>query len=286
MKSRRRLQPWLALVFATVLAQVAHAQDEQVTRMRAALAAPARPAESKARDAARKLIETVQFFGIKTGQTAIDMVAVGGWFTEVLSAAVGPTGKVYAQNPPFLVNADAEKALHDRLGNVQAVHVQLAEAIPAGSVDAAVTAMNLHDIYNGYAGQAGGEQPAVDFLKAIYGALKPGGVLGVIDHVGVAGKDNAMLHRMLPQQARDALTKAGFTIEAESQLLANPADDHSKGVFDPSIMGHTDQFMFRARKPRSQAALERELERELHVRHRVEPVVAATDVLLGGVAGE
>ena len=250
MKSRRRLQPWLALVFATVLAQVAHAQDEQVTRMRAALAAPARPAESKARDAARKPIETVQFFGIKTGQTAIDMVAVGGWFTEVLSAAVGPTGKVYMQNPPFLVNADAEKALIDRLGNVQAVHDQLTQAIPAGSVDAAVTAMNLHDIYNGYAGQAGGEQPAVDFLKAIYGALKPGGVLGVIDHVGVAGKDNAMLHRMLPQQARDALTKAGFTIEAESQLLANPADDHSKGVFDPSVMGHTDQFMFRARKPR------------------------------------
>jgi predicted methyltransferase len=238
------------LAFATVLAQLAHAQDEQVTRMRAALAAPARPAENKARDAARKPIESVQFFGIKTGQTAIDMVAVGGWFTEVLSAAVGPTGKVYMQNPPFLVNADAEKALVDRLGNVQPVHEQVSVAIPAGSVDAVVTAMNLHDIYNGYGGQPGGEQPAVDFLKAIYGTLKPGGVLGVIDHVGVAGKDNAMLHRMLPQQARDALTKAGFTIEAESNLLANPADDHTKGVFDPSIMGHTDQFVFRARKPR------------------------------------
>jgi predicted methyltransferase len=246
----RRLQPWLALALAAVLAQVAHAQDEQVARMTAALAAPARPAESKARDAARKPIETVQFFGIKTGQTAIDIIAVGGWFTEVLSAAVGPTGKVYSQNPPFLVNADAEKALIDRLGNVQAVHEQLAEAIPAGSVDAAVTAMNLHDIYNGYADQPGGEAPAVEFLKAVYGVLKPGAVLGVIDHVGVAGNDNVMLHRMLPQQARDALTKAGFTIEAESQLLANPADDHTKGVFDPSIMGRTDQFMFRARKPR------------------------------------
>jgi predicted methyltransferase len=59
-----------------------------------------------------------------------------------------------------------------------------------------------------------------------------------------------MLHRMLPQQARDVLTKAGFKIEAESSLLANPADDHTKGVFDPSVRGHTDQFMFRARKPR------------------------------------
>ena len=246
----RRLQLWLALTLAAAVAQVALAQDEQVARMTAALAAPARAAENKARDAARKPIESVQFLGIKTGQTTLDMVAAGGWFTEVLSAAVGPTGKVYSQNPPFLVQADAEKALHDRLGNVQAVHGPLGETVAAGSVDAAVTAMNLHDIYNGYADQAGGEEQAVGFLKAIYAALKPGGVLGVIDHVGVAGQDNAALHRMLPEQARDALTKAGFTIEAESPLLANAADDHTKGVFDPSIMGRTDQFMFRARKPR------------------------------------
>jgi predicted methyltransferase len=250
MRLRQRLLLWLALAFATVLAQVARAQDEQIARMTAALAAPARAAESKARDVARKPIETVQFLGIKTGQTTLDMVAAGGWFTEVLSAAVGPTGKVYSQNPPFLVQAGAEKALHDRLGNVLAVHGSLGETVAAGSVDAAVTAMNLHDIYNGYADQAGGEEQAVGFLKAIYDVLKPGGVLGVIDHVGIAGQDNAALHRMLPQQARDALTKAGFTIEAESPLLANAADDHTKGVFDPSIMARTDQFMFRARKPR------------------------------------
>jgi predicted methyltransferase len=89
----------------------------------------------------------------------------------------------------------------------------------------------------------------VDFLKSLHAALKPGGVLGVIDHVGVAGQDNKTLHRMLPQQARDALTKAGFTIEAESNMLANSADDHTKGVFDPAVRGTTDQFMLRARKP-------------------------------------
>jgi predicted methyltransferase len=167
----------------------------------------------------------------------------------VLSAAVGPSGKVYASNPPFLVQPDAEKALHERLGNVQAVHTALAEAGLAGVGDAAVTALNLHDIYNGFGGNPGSEQAAVDFLKAIHAALKPGGVLGVIDHVGIAGQDNTALHRMLPQQARDALTKAGFTIEAESSLLANPADDHTKMVFDPTIRGTTDQFVFRAYKP-------------------------------------
>ena len=216
--------------------------------MRAALAAPDRPAENKARDADRKPIESVQFFGIETGNTVVDMIAAGGWFTEVLSAAVGPGGKVYSQNPPFLVQQEAETALHKRLGNVVAVHASLAEA-RAENVDAIVTAQNLHDIYNGYGDQPGGEAAAVDFVKALYAALKPGGVLAVIDHVGVAGQDNKALHRMLPQQARDVLTKAGFTIEAESRLLANSADDHTKIVIDPSVRGKTDQFVFRARKP-------------------------------------
>jgi predicted methyltransferase len=177
------------------------------------------------------------------------MIAESGWVTEVLSAAVGPKGHVYMQNPPFLAEREP-KDMIARLGNVETVHVQLAEAGIASKADAIVTAMNLHDIYNGFGNQPGGEAPAVAFVKTLYAALKPGGVLGVIDHVGVTGQDNAMLHRMLPQQARDVLTKAGFTIEAESTLLANPADDHTKVVFDPAVRGHTDQFMFRARKPR------------------------------------
>ena len=250
MHHRKQWASIVALTLAVGLAHETQAQNEQVSRMRTALAAPDRPAENKARDAARKPIETVQFFGIKTGETVVDMIAAGGWFTEVLSAAVGPAGKVYSQNPPFLVQADAEKALHARLGNVEAVHVPLNQAGIAGKADAVVTAQNLHDIYNGYQDQPGGEAPAVGFLQAIYAVLKPGGTLGVIDHVGIAGQDNAALHRMQLQQARDVITKAGFTIEAESSMLANSADDHTKNVFDPAIRGKTDQFVIRARKPR------------------------------------
>ena len=239
-----------AVALCGALVQIAHAQDEQATRMRTALASPDRSAENKARDGDRKPIETVKFFGIKTGDTVVDMIAVGGWFTEVLSAAVGPSGHVYMQNPPFVPESDAEKALIKRLGNAEALRVQIDKSNVVGKADAVVTAMNLHDIYNGFQNQPGGEPAAVDFLKAMYAALKPGGVLGLIDHVGVAGQDNAKLHRMLPQQARDAITKAGFKIEAESKLLANPADDHTKMVFDPAIRAHTDQFVIRARKPR------------------------------------
>ena len=232
------------------LGSIAQAQDEQAARMRTALASPERPQEDKDRDGARKPIETIQFLGIKTGQTVLDVFAVGGWFTEVLSAAVGPTGKVYAQNPTFFTQrqgfTEAEGERHKRLGNVEAVHGDIPQAGLNGKIDAAITALNLHDVYNSPAGEPG----AIALLKGIYDALKPGAVLSVIDHVGIAGQDNAAFHRIQLQQARDAITKAGFTIEAESNVLANPADDHTKGVRDPSVARHTDQFLIRARKPR------------------------------------
>ena len=238
-----------ALLLCCTSVQGAQAQEEQVTRMRAALAAPERSAEHKARDESRKPIETVEFFGIKSGDIAIDMIAESGWFTEVLSAAVGPRGHVYMQNPPFLKETDAEKALIKRLGNVEALRVPFAQAGIVNKADVVITALNLHDVYNGFQDMPAGEPAAVEFLKSLYATLKPGGTLGLIDHVGVAGQDNKKLHRMLPQQARDAIAKAGFTIEAESKELANSADDHTKGVFDPSIQGKTDQFLLRYKKP-------------------------------------
>jgi predicted methyltransferase len=173
------------LLFGTSV-QAAQPQDDQTTRMRAALSAPERSADHKSRDEGRKPIETVQFFGIKNGDTAIDMIAESGWFTEVLSAAVGPSGHVYMQNPAFMKETDAEKALIKRLGNVEALRVPLAQAGIAAKADVVVTAMNLHDIYNGFQDMPAGEPAAVDFLKSIYSALKPGGVLALIDHVGVA----------------------------------------------------------------------------------------------------
>ncbi len=91
------------------LSSVANAQNEQVTRMKAALASPDRPQADKDRDAARKPIETIQFFGFKTGQSVADLVAAGGWFTEVLSAAVGPKGKVYSQNPTSSLSSPASR---------------------------------------------------------------------------------------------------------------------------------------------------------------------------------
>jgi predicted methyltransferase len=234
------------VMFGGAFGSIAQAQDEQVARMRTALAAPGRPAEDKERDAVRKPIETIQFLGIETGQTVIDVIAAGGWFTDVLSAAVGPSGKVLAQNPDFFVQREGfvanEKMRHDRLGNVQAVHGELAANNVKGA-DAAITALNLHDLYNGQNGEA----VALAFVEGVFEALKPGGVFGVIDHVGIAGQNNAQFHRIQLAQAKDVLNKAGFVVEAESTILANPADDHTKGVRD--MARQTDQFLIRARKP-------------------------------------
>src|SRR4051794_3848290 len=139
-------------VLGGALSSVANAQNEQATRMKTALASPDRPAADKTRDDARKPIETVQFAGIKTGQTVLEVIAAGGWFTEVLSAAVGPTGKVYAQNPMFFTTrpgfAEAEKARNDRLKNVTPIHGDLPDPNLTGKADVALTALNLHDIYN------------------------------------------------------------------------------------------------------------------------------------------
>ena len=206
----------VCLIGATV-ATLALAQDEQVSRIRTALASPERSTTNRDWDAARKPVETVQFVGIKTGMTVVDVFAVGGWFTEVLSAAVGPTGKVYAQNPDFFLRRegfiDSEKELHERLGNVEAVHGDLPDGI-AGQADAAITALNLHDMYN----SQGGEAAAIGMLKGIYDALKPGGVLGV---------DRPRRH-CGPEQCRISSHAAA----------AGPRRNHQGGLHDRSRIEH------------------------------------------------
>ena len=220
----------------------------------AALASANRPAEDKARDADRKPAELMQFFGVKPGMTTLDIIALGGYVTEVLSVAVGPNGKVYAQNPPVALQlrdgmyakAITERLANNRLPNVVRVDGDLpaSSQIPPGSVDVAITAMNYHDVRN--MNPANG--PA--FLKGVYSMLKPGGVFGVTDHVGNDGADNAALHRIPKHFLIEDAKAAGFVVEAESDMLAHSADDHTKNVFDPTLRGKTDQFVVRLRKPK------------------------------------
>jgi predicted methyltransferase len=206
------------------------------------LTAESRPLEDRVRDGARRPYQVMQLLEVDAGETLLDVGAGGGWFTRVLSAATGPSGKVIAQFGPRALqreNGQAQKDLAAALGNTEAYFGNVAE-LPANSVDAAITALNMHHMNAERAGP---------YLREILAALKPGGRAAIIDHVGVATANNAQLHRMLPSDARTWLTQAGFEIVTESDILRTTADDHTLSADDPILGRDVDQFLFIVRKP-------------------------------------
>jgi len=197
------------------------------------LASDARPAEDKARDGSRRPYQVMQLLDVQAGMTVVDVAAGGGWYTEVLSAAVGPSGKVYAQFGPR--GSDADRARAARLGNVEGVFAAL-PTIGANVADRAVTALTLH-------------HRDTAFLREIYDVLKPGGMAVVIDHEGSAGMNNQDLHRTVKADARRMIEEAGFEIVQDSDLLHTSADDHTMNIMAPELGRDTDRFLFLVRKP-------------------------------------
>ena len=213
-----------------------------------------RSAADRARDANRKPGEVLAFLGIEPGMHVIDVIAAGGYYTEVLSLAVGESGSVAAQNPALVLefrDGANEKELSERLAdnrlpNVSRLNREIAELQATdGPFDAAITALNLHDIYNNF----GGEPAAVGAMKAVAAVLKPGGVFGVIDHYGADGADNSALHRMRVEDAVRVFKAAGLIVEAQSGILHMHNDDMTEQVFAENVRGKTHRFLFRLRKP-------------------------------------
>ena len=211
----------------------------------AALMSSDRPAEEKSRDASRKPAEVLNFVGINEGMTVLEISAGAGWYSEVLSAAVGADGHVIAQNSPRFEQrvGEASRARAERLGNVEVRFSEIGDLGLMNEVEAAFTALNLHDAANR------SDEAGMAFLNGIYAALQPGGVLGLVDHAGSAGNNNQELHRIEKARAIEMIESAGFEVEAESDILMNSADDHSLNIRDDSIRFQTDRFLIRARKP-------------------------------------
>jgi predicted methyltransferase len=219
----------------------------------AALADPARPAADKARDDARKAAEVVEFAQIKPGDKVADLFPGGGYFTRIFAKVVGPTGIVYGavgktgkENDPLAANP--------AFPNIK-VNIQPWEQFgPPEKLDVVFNSQFYHDLFNPDFGPAGGGPEALAKVnKAIFNALKPGGVYVIIDHAGAAGTGYSQmntLHRVEEPVVKEELKAAGFVLEAESDVLRNPADPHTAVVFDPSIRGKTDQFVLRFRKPK------------------------------------
>lgn len=211
----------------------------------AALADPAR-ADQAGDDARRQAAALIAFAGVKPGDTVVDFFPGNGYWTRIFSPLVGAKGRVDALWPAAAAKY-AEKnlpALQARgLANVTAqVLPGNALAVPA-PVDMVWTVQNYHDVPAGY---------AATFDQSVFRALKKGGIYLVVDHADAAGKgasSASTLHRIEPGYVRRQVESAGFRFVGESKVLANPADDHSLKVFDPAIRGHTDQFVYKFRKP-------------------------------------
>jgi predicted methyltransferase len=218
----------------------------------AAAADPAR-ADQAAADAKRHGPEILAFAGVGPGAKVIDLIPGGGYWTGLFATSVGPSGHVYAIWPSEYIKVDGDEVgpyakVAAKFPNVSVLEQAGAKLTAPEKVDLIFTAQNYHDYLDKFMGPI---DPAV-LNKAAFAALKPGGIYLIVDHVAEAGsgaRDTDTLHRIDPAIVKSQVTAAGFAFVGESTLLANPADDHSKKVFDPSIRGKTDQFIFKFRKP-------------------------------------
>ena len=223
----------------------------------AVLASPSRSAADKERDARDKPAEVLALARFKRGDTVADLLSGGGYYAEILSGIVGPGGKVLLVNNPGYENFGkkglAERLADGRLPNVQHI-VGPSDALGLGenALDGAVIVMSYHDLYWVDDKQGWPKIDAGQFLDQVVRALKPGGVLVVVDHSakeGTGSADAQTLHRIEEKYAIADFRKHGLHWEAAIPVLRNEADDRSKNVFDPDIRGKTDRFVHLYRKP-------------------------------------
>lgn len=224
---------------------------------KAAVDNESRTAADRERDANRKPDEVLEFFGIEPGMDVLDMFSGGGYYTELVSRIVGSSGSVHAHSnsayAQFVGDETASRFADDRLSNVEFLMAENNELdLSADSFDAILMVLAYHDIY--YVAPNDG-WPKIDGPKLIaefYEGLRPGGILGVVDHVAAAGSPRETgntLHRIDPDIVISELEAAGFVLEGKSDVLRNMDDDHSLSMAAPGIRGRTDRFVLRFRKP-------------------------------------
>jgi predicted methyltransferase len=233
---------------------VAHAADKVPAAINQAVADKSRPAEDQARDVNRKPAEVIAFAGMRKGEHVAELFPGGGYFTRIFAKVVGDKGVVYAITPPPRPNAPAgapDPAAGANLVAAENKNVKVVtlnpEKLAPEPVDLVWTSDNYHDLHNRQGADLGA------FNKAVFDALKPGGVYIVIDHAAAPGAGatvTSTLHRIDPETVKSEVTAAGFRLEDESTVLKNPDDPHTAGVRDPSIRGKTDQFVLKFRKPK------------------------------------
>jgi predicted methyltransferase len=245
------------LATAVLLASVMSAEAATPAYVTAAVADPARPAADTQRDADRKPAAMLEFAGVKPGMTIADLIPGSGYFTRLFSAAVGASGKVYAVSTVKAPDAPADApdrsaavraiAADAHYSNVTVVPLSAKEFSLPSAADVVWTSQNYHDIHNIK------DVDVAAFDKAVFAALKPGGVFIVLDHSAPAGSgfsDTDTLHRIDEAAVKKEVESAGFRLAGESEVLRNKDDPRTAKVFDPAIRGRTDQFILKFVKPK------------------------------------
>lgn len=214
-----------------------------------------RPADDVARDINRKPQAMLEFANVRPGQKVVDLMAGGGYFTRVFSVAVGQNGQVYAVTAQFYIDLltarnrplpASVKGEAGRQNVIDAIANENGLNVPS-NVDLVWTSQNYHDVH-----LFDSAQGVEKLNRAAFMVLKSGGYYVVLDHSGTAGLDAAgmrRLHRIDEAQVIREVEAVGFKLDAKSDALRNADDDRSKNVFDPSLRGHTDQFILRFKKP-------------------------------------
>ncbi|HEY6419502.1 MAG TPA: hypothetical protein VIX59_10895 [Candidatus Binataceae bacterium] len=223
------------------------------TPISSALNAPDRPADDKKLDPGRKPDQVMAFFGIQPGMKVADLWAGGGYTTEVLSRIVGPAGTVYSQNGPIPERfKKVGDAWHARLKSPDLKNVVEVDKafdapdllpVPPGSLDAVVMNLNYHDM-------VGLKMNRDSVNAAVFKALKPGGVYGIVDNSaqnGSGDRDTTTIHRIDEDFVVKDIEKAGFKLAAASSALRNPKDDRTWLVF--KHRDEVDRFILKFVKP-------------------------------------
>ncbi|MBL4819454.1 MAG: class I SAM-dependent methyltransferase [Gammaproteobacteria bacterium] len=240
----------IALCVLPFNASQADAYDDLI---QAAVDNPARLEASRNRDALRKPAEVIKFMGVEPGMTVLDLVAIGGYYTEILAGVVGENGRIISHalaangmDPDYAFAAHIRNSRH--LDNVVPIYADMKDLdLEENTVDQIFLIQNFHDLYF----ERWGADPdtALSMFRKV---LKPGGTLAVVDHVApddAPSSTGDTTHRISKPFTTRTLEAAGFVLEAESDMLLNNTDDINKLVFAPDIRGKTSRFVQRYSNP-------------------------------------
>ncbi|MEE2526578.1 hypothetical protein V0U79_09380 [Hyphobacterium sp. HN65] len=236
------------------------AQTQSNDHISAAVNDPSRPESETARDAGRHPADVLTFAGVQPGWRVAELGAGSGYYSRILSSAVGADGEVISENMDWLIQRfpstdEAISSLASERSNVTRLVTPTASVLEGyeNELDAAFMMLIYHDQTwqpEGIPTPTAEDRAAMN--RSIYDALRPGGVFLVVDHRAEDGTGDSMAgvhHRIDEAFVREEVLAAGFELVAESDLLANPDDSRTTSVFDPSIRGNTDRFVLLFRKP-------------------------------------